>query len=52
LYKEGRTQTGALDQIGTDLGHVQEVAEFVEFIRSSKIGISPARDPGRTRRSE
>jgi len=52
LYKEGRTQTGALELIQTDLGTVAEVAEFIEFIRSSKIGISPARDPGRTRRVE
>jgi UDP-N-acetylglucosamine acyltransferase len=52
LYKEGRTQTGALELIASDLGHVPEVVEFVEFIRSSTIGISPARDPGRNRRSE
>jgi UDP-N-acetylglucosamine acyltransferase len=52
LYKEGRTLTGALELIGADLGHVAEVTEFIEFIRSSKIGISPARDPGRTRREE
>ena len=52
LYKEGRTQTGALEMIATDLGAIPEVAEFVEFIRATKIGISPARDPGRTRRSE
>ena len=51
LYKEGRTQTSALDLIESDLGHVAEVAEFVEFIRSSTIGISPARDNGRTSRS-
>jgi UDP-N-acetylglucosamine acyltransferase len=52
LYKEGRTLTGALDQIAGELGHITEVAEFVAFIRASKIGISPSRDPGRTRRSE
>ena len=51
LYKEGRTQTGALELISNDLGHVPEVVEFVQFIRASKIGISPARDPGRNRRS-
>ena len=51
LYKEGRTQSGALDLIEADLGEVAEVAEFVEFIRSSTIGVSPARDNGRTRRS-
>ncbi len=49
LYKEGRTQSGALDLISADLGHVPEVAEFVQFIRTSQLGISPARDPGRTR---
>ena len=52
LYKEGRTQTSALELIATDLGQVPEVAEFVAFIRETKIGISPARDPGRNRRSE
>jgi UDP-N-acetylglucosamine acyltransferase len=52
LYKEGRTQTGALELIANDLGAIPEVAEFLEFIQASKIGISPARDPGRTRRSE
>ena len=35
-----------------DLGAIAEVAEFVRFIQATKIGISPARDPGRTRRSE
>ena len=49
LSKEGRTQTGALALIEADLGYVAEVAEFVEFIRASTIGISPARDPNRTR---
>lgn len=51
LYKEGRTQTGALELIEADLGEVAEVAEFVDFVRSSTLGISPARDGGRTRRS-
>jgi len=51
FYKEGRTQTGALDLIEADLGQVAEVAEFVEFVRASTVGISPARDGGRTRRS-
>jgi UDP-N-acetylglucosamine acyltransferase len=52
LYKEGRTQSGALEMITADLGAIPEVAEFVGFIKASRIGISPARDPGRTRRSE
>jgi UDP-N-acetylglucosamine acyltransferase len=51
VYKEGRSQSGALELLVADLGHVPEVAEFVEFIRTSKLGVSPARDPGRTRRS-
>ena len=51
LYKEGRSQTGALDLLSDDLGHIPEVSEFVEFIKSSKLGVSPARDPGRNRRS-
>ncbi|WP_435015984.1 acyl-ACP--UDP-N-acetylglucosamine O-acyltransferase [Tundrisphaera sp. TA3] len=51
LYKEGRTQTGALAQIEADLGEVPEVAEFIAFVRTSKLGISPARDPGRTRQT-
>jgi UDP-N-acetylglucosamine acyltransferase len=52
LYKEGRTQTGALEMIAADLGAVPEVAEFVTFIQQSKIGVSPARDPGRNRRQD
>jgi UDP-N-acetylglucosamine acyltransferase len=51
LYKEGRSQTAALDLLTADLGHIPEVSEFVEFIRTSKLGVSPARDPGRNRRS-
>ena len=51
LYKEGRTQTGALALIEADLGEFAEVAEFVDFIRTSTLGISPARDNGRTTRS-
>ena len=47
FYREGRTQGGALDQIETELGAVAEVAEFVHFIRQSKIGINPARGPAR-----
>lgn len=51
LYKEGRTQSGALELIENDLGCHAEVMEFVEFIRASALGISPARDNGRTTRS-
>ena len=52
LYKEGRTQTGALELIARDLGSIPEVDEFVSFIQATKIGISPARDPGRNRRAD
>ena len=51
LYKEGRTLTGALELIVRDLGSVPEIVEFVDFIRSSTVGISPARDNGRSSRS-
>lgn len=51
LYKEGRTLGAALERIHTDLGHVSEVAEFVGFIRATKIGINPARDSYRQRRT-
>lgn len=51
LYKEGRTQTCALDRIDADLGGVSEVHEFVTFIRESTLGISPARDSSRLRRT-
>ncbi len=49
LYKEGRTQSSALERIATDLGHVPEVAEFVAFARESAVGISTARGPSRLR---
>ena len=52
FFKEGRTQSGALDVIEGELGHIAEVDEFITFIRSSNTGISPARDPGRNRRVE
>jgi UDP-N-acetylglucosamine acyltransferase len=51
LYKEGRTQSAALERIETDLGHIAEVREFVGFIRGSTVGISPARDSTRQRRT-
>ncbi len=51
LYKEGRSQTGALDLIASDLGEIPEVVEFIAFVRTSTLGISPARDPGRTRQA-
>jgi UDP-N-acetylglucosamine acyltransferase len=43
LYREGRPLSAALDRIEADFGDILEVAEFVAFIRQSKIGINPAR---------
>lgn len=51
LYKEGRTQTSALERIEADLSHVAEVREFVAFVRESRYGINPARDSSRQRRT-
>ncbi|HWE36941.1 MAG TPA: acyl-ACP--UDP-N-acetylglucosamine O-acyltransferase [Isosphaeraceae bacterium] len=51
LYKEGRSQAAALERIATDLGQVAEVAEFVAFIAESTLGINPARDSSRVRRT-
>ena len=52
LYKEGRTQRLAIDRIDDDFGHVPEVREFVEFVRDSQVGISPARPEDKQRRTE
>jgi len=51
VYKEGRTQTAALDRVEADLGEVPEVREFVAFVRESRQGINPARDSSRQRRT-
>jgi UDP-N-acetylglucosamine acyltransferase len=51
LYKEGRSQSAALERIESDLGHVDEVREFVAFVRESTVGINPARDSTRQRRT-
>jgi UDP-N-acetylglucosamine acyltransferase len=51
LYKEGRSQTTALDRIDVDLGSVPEVHEFVSFIRETSLGINPARSGERQRRT-
>lgn len=51
LYKEGRTQSAALGRIEADLGEYPEVIEFVDFIRGSSLGINPARDSSRQRRT-
>jgi UDP-N-acetylglucosamine acyltransferase len=50
FYRESRAQSGALDRIEAELGHIPEVAEFVAFIRQSKIGINPARSTQRAHR--
>ena len=50
LYKEGRMQGAALERIAADLGAIPEVAEFVDFIRNSAIGIAPIREHNRDRR--
>jgi UDP-N-acetylglucosamine acyltransferase len=51
FFREGRTQSGALERIEADLGSIPEVAEFVAFIRESKTGINPARLAGRAHRT-
>ena len=43
LYREGMPLPAALEKIESNLGQVPEVAEFLAFIRQSKIGINPAR---------
>lgn len=47
LYKEGRPQAAALERIEADFGAIPEVAEFLDFIRESKVGINPVRDSAR-----
>jgi UDP-N-acetylglucosamine acyltransferase len=51
FYREGRSQTAALERIEADLGTVPQVIEFVTFIRESKIGINPARSVDRKNRN-
>ncbi len=51
LFKEGRALLAALDQIEADLGEIPEVAEFLNFIRESSLGINPARESSRQRRA-
>jgi UDP-N-acetylglucosamine acyltransferase len=50
VYREGLTLGGALDRIESELASVAEVAEFVDFIRQSKIGINPARGAKRAQK--
>lgn len=47
LYKEGRTRQAAIERIEEDHGTIPEVAEFLQFIRESTLGINPARDSDR-----
>jgi len=51
FFREGRSQSAALDRIEADLGSIREVAEFVAFIRESKTGINPARSTERANRN-
>jgi UDP-N-acetylglucosamine acyltransferase len=51
FYREGRSQTAALERIEADLGTVPQVIEFVTFIRQSKVGINPARSVDRKNRN-
>ncbi len=51
LYKEGRSQSSAIDRIETDLGNVSEVREFLDFLKKSCLGINPAREATRQRRT-
>lgn len=47
LYKEGRTLSNALERIASDLSHIAQVAEFIEFIKGSTLGINPSREGAR-----
>jgi UDP-N-acetylglucosamine acyltransferase len=47
LFKEGRTLKASIERMEADLGDVAEVREFLEFLRTTRLGISPARDNDR-----
>ena len=51
VFKEGRSQTAALDRIMADLGTIPEVVEFATFIRESSVGIATMRGQVKDRRS-
>ena len=51
IYKEGRNQAAAMERVEVDLGDIPEVREFVEFVRHAPLGINPARDSNRQRRT-
>ncbi len=47
LYKEGRARNDAIERIESDHGSIPEVREFLEFLRTTTLGINPARDSDR-----
>ncbi len=49
VYNEGRTLRAAVECFEADFGQVPELQEFVAFVRSSAIGINPARESDRCR---
>ena len=51
FYREGRSQSAAIERIENDLGTIPEVAEFASFIRGSKTGINPVRSVDRAHRN-
>ncbi len=51
FFREGRSQSAALERIEGDLGSIAEVAEFVSFVRQSATGINPARSVERANRN-
>jgi UDP-N-acetylglucosamine acyltransferase len=51
FFREGRSQSAAIERIENDLGTIPEVAEFASFIRGSKTGINPARSVDRAHRN-
>ena len=48
IYKEGRTLGSAIERAASELSHVPEVEEFLEFIRVTTTGINPCRSLNRT----
>jgi UDP-N-acetylglucosamine acyltransferase len=51
FFREGRSQSAALERIEAELGSIAEVVEFTTFIRESKTGINPARSTDRAHRN-
>jgi UDP-N-acetylglucosamine acyltransferase len=50
FFHDGLSQATAIERIEAEFGSIAEVAEFLGFIRSSKTGISPARERDRIRK--